>query len=64
MTIAEKISAIDAEIVALDDELATSRERMVELTTEIRELNERIGEIPAEKATKQEVKTTLESLDS
>ncbi len=64
MTIAEKITKIDADLVVLDEELDTARERLNELTREIRDLNERINEIPKERATLKEVKTTLESIDA
>jgi len=64
MTIAEKITKIDADLVVLDEELDTARARMEELTREIRDLNERINQIPKERATLKEVKTTLESLES
>ena len=64
MTIAEKITKIDSDLVVLDYELDSARARMEELTREIRDLNERINEIPKERATLKEVKTTLESLES
>jgi len=64
MTIAEKITKIDADLVVLDEELDTARTRLNELSKEIRDLNERINQIPKERATLKEVKTTLESLDS
>ena len=64
MTIAEKITKIDADLVVLDEELDAARVRLSELTREIRDLNERINEIPKERATLKEVKATLESLDS
>ena len=64
MTIAEKITKIDADLVVLDEELDTARTRLNELSKEIRDLNERINQIPKERATLKEVKTTHESLDS
>ena len=64
MTIAEKITKIDADLVVLDEELDAARVRLNELTREIRDLNERINEIPKERSTLKEVKTTLESLNS
>lgn len=64
MNIAEKITKIDEDLVALDNELDVDRARLGELTREIRDLNERINEIPSERATLKEVKTTLESIES
>ena len=64
MTIAEKITKIDADLVVLDEELDASRAQLNEVTKEIRDLNERSNEIPKERATLKEVKATLESLVS
>lgn len=64
MTIAEKITKIDADLVVLDEELDAARVRLNELTREIRDLNERINEIPKERSTLKEVKATLESIDA
>ena len=64
MKIAEQITQIDADLVILDEELDTARARLDEVTREIRDLNERINQIPKERAVLKAVKNSLQSIDA